>query len=61
MTKREFDLLLEESIKTFGDQYVDIPEEAWSYTHEFSPEFERKMEKERKFLKESLEKENDDD
>ena len=45
MTKREFDLLLEESIKTFGGQYVDIPEEAWTHTHEFSPQFERIMQK----------------
>lgn len=45
MTDREFDLLLEESIKMFGDQYIDIPEEAWSYTHEFSPKFEKRMQK----------------
>lgn len=45
MTEREFDLLLEESIKMFGDQYIDIPEEAWSFTHEFSPKFEKRMQK----------------
>lgn len=45
MTEREFDLLLEESIKMFGDQYIDIPEEAWSYKHEFSPRFEKRMQK----------------
>lgn len=45
MTEREFDLLLEESIKAFGDQYIDIPAEAWAHTHEFSPKFEKKMQK----------------
>lgn len=45
MTEREFDLLLEESIQTFGDQYIDIPDEAWTYSYEFSPRFEKKMQK----------------
>lgn len=45
MTEREFDLLLEESIRAFGDQYIDIPDEAWTYSYEFSPRFEKKMQK----------------
>lgn len=45
MTEREFDLLLEESIRAFGDQYIDIPDEAWTYSYEFSPKFEKKMQK----------------
>lgn len=43
MTEREFDFLLKESIKAFGDQYIDIPAEAWTHKHEFSPKFEKKM------------------
>lgn len=45
MIEREFDLLLEESIRAFGDQYIDIPDEAWTYSYEFSPKFEKKMQK----------------
>lgn len=45
MTEREFDLLLEESIRAFGNQYIDIPDEAWTYSYEFSPKFEKKMQK----------------
>lgn len=45
MTEQAFDLLLEKSIKTFGDQYIDLPDEARTYTYEFSPKFEKKMQK----------------
>lgn len=43
MTEREFDLLLEKSVKTFGDQYIDLADEARTYTYEFTPKFEKKM------------------
>lgn len=45
MTEKEFDLLLEETIKTYGDQYIDIPDEAWTYSYQFSPKFEKKMQR----------------
>lgn len=45
MTEQAFDLLLKKSIKTFGDQYIDLPDEARTYTYEFSAKFEKKMQK----------------
>lgn len=43
MTGKQFDLLLMKSIKTYGDDYITLPES--DEPHSFSPSFERKMRK----------------
>lgn len=44
MTEPQFEEFLSKSIKNFGDEYIELDEDLYE-PHEFSPEFERKMEK----------------
>lgn len=44
MTNKNFDNFLKQTIKNYGDDYINFSEE-WNKPHEFSPKFERKMSK----------------